>query len=183
MTETQNYIQFLHTVNFLSLPLQHVIFEYEIQFQIELPIKRSTTTNECSQHRVVSTMTKLWPGWSGSQFPAEATGLPLLQNVHTSSWSPPSLLVNAIQFNSVRVKWPRWEVHHSPPSRVKVNNWNYTSTLCTTFMVWAKTTSYFFKLWSHSLKHRVQDMTNFSSDYKPIPNICLTDKLCIVMHW
>jgi len=59
MSEAQNYTQFLYIVNFLSLPLQHVIYEYETQFQIELPIKRSITANECSQHRVVSTVTRL----------------------------------------------------------------------------------------------------------------------------
>jgi hypothetical protein len=32
----------------------------------------------------------------------------------------------------------------STPSSVRVNNWNYTSTPCTNFMVWAKTTSHFF---------------------------------------
>jgi hypothetical protein len=84
---------------------------------------------------------------------------------------------------SVRVKWPRCEMHHSSPSSVKVKNkWNYTSTPSIAFVVWAKTTSHFLNYGNTVLNTEFRTWQIFCCLQTYMKYLCWTDEVCIVMH-
>jgi len=81
------------------------------------------------QGSTVSTVTRLWAGWSAGQFLAEARNSFFIKHVQTGSRATQPPTQWQWDFHSLRVKQLGHEVDHSPPPSAKVKNkWSHTST-------------------------------------------------------
>jgi hypothetical protein len=80
------------------------------------------------------------PGNCGS-IPSKSKRFSFLQNIQTRSGTHSASYSPDTRGFSVRLKRPKREANHWPPSSAKVKNeWNYTSMLPHAFMVWTEKT-------------------------------------------